>query len=304
MSQQGFSNSTFDGKERRWELQPSPVKWADGAMLFSGEMKDVAQGNDPPQWRFALDGKNGVFEAAEFDVPPVTIDSWRRMAPSYRVAAQSISMNSALPAAAARRPPRLRLKAGPQGQSMAAEFHGLADAAQYVEGSLATALGNGAREWIGKNVSAVDFKGGTLRFTSNKALLGGDEAEPFHRRSAFPLPSRQTMLVFQPLPGMPDDRSDATPVNLKTTRSKSTCPTPSRCLRMRPARACQERPASAPPIVHGAAAERRNLLTARSDLGPFIETIETLPVRAVRGPRHSESRRRQSRRATSMSKCR
>ena len=52
-------NLDYDGAARTWQLQPSPVKWADGSVLFSGTAKDVAAADQPPQWQFALDGKNG-----------------------------------------------------------------------------------------------------------------------------------------------------------------------------------------------------------------------------------------------------
>ena len=172
----GLFKLTFDGKARRWALQPSPVKWADGAMMFSGEMKDVAQGNDPPQWRFALDGKNGVFEAAEFDVPPVTIDSWRThgtIVPRHgTVDVDEFHIAGGGGEATA----KASLKAGPQGQNMATDFTVSSMPVNTLKALWPRALGKGAREWIGKNVSAVDFKGGTLHFTSNKALLGGDDA--------------------------------------------------------------------------------------------------------------------------------
>ena len=139
----GLFKLTFDGKARRWALQPSPVKWADGAMLFSGEMKDVAQGNDPSQWRFALDGKNGVFEAPEFDVPPVAIDSWR-------------AQGTIVPRRGTRRYRRIsscRRRWPGDGQGFAegwaarsddgCRIHRLADAAQCIEGSLAAGAGQG-----------------------------------------------------------------------------------------------------------------------------------------------------------------
>ena len=139
----GLFKLTFDGKARRWALQPSPVKWADGAMLFSGEMKDVAQGNDPSQWRFALDGKNGVFEAQEFDVPPVAIDSWRAQGTIVPRRGTVDIAEFHIAGGGGQATAKASLKAGPQGQTMAAEFTVSPMPLNAIEGSLAAGAGQG-----------------------------------------------------------------------------------------------------------------------------------------------------------------
>ncbi len=220
----GLFKLTFDGKARRWALQPSPVKWADGAMLFSGEMKDVAQGNDPSQWRFALDGKNGVFEAPEFNVPPVSIDSWRAHGTIVPRRGLVDIDEFHIAGGGGEATAKASLKAGPQGQTMAAEFTVSPMPLDTLKALWPRALATGAREWIGKNVSAVDFKGGTLHFTSNKAILGGSDGGRSTAAERVSATFEANNAVFTPLPGMQTIETPCSRSNLKTTRSTSTCP--------------------------------------------------------------------------------
>ena len=276
----GLFKLTFDGKGRRWALQPSPVKWADGAMLFSGEMKDVAQGNDPPQWRFALDGKNGVFEAAEFDVPPVTIDSWRTHGTIVPRHGTFDVDEFHIAGGGGEATGKASLKAGPQGQNMATDFTVSSMPVNTLKTLWPRALGKGAREWIGKNVSLVDFKGGTLHFTSNKALLGGDDAAvpPTERVTAT---FEANNAVFQPLPGMQTIEATRALIQLEDNALEINVPDAAVVLsgdRRVPVK--NGRLYTANLLVPRPNAEIS--LTTRSDLGPFLEAIETLPVRAVR----------------------
>ena len=276
----GLFKLTFDGKARRWALQPSPVKWADGAMLFSGEMKDVAQGNDPSQWRFALDGKNGVFEAPEFDVPPVAIDSWRAQGTIVPRRGTVDIAEFHIAGGGGQATAKASLKAGPQGQTMAAEFTVSPMPLNALKALWPRALGKGAREWIGKNVSAVDFKGGTLHFTSNKALLGGsDGAVPATERVSATFEANNA--VFQPLPGMQTIETPRALIQLENNALEINLPEAAVVLsgdRRVPIK--NGRLYTADVLLPRPDAEIS--LTTHSELGPFLEAVGKLPVRAVR----------------------
>ena len=135
------------------------------------------------------------------------------------------------------------------------------------------ALGKGAREWIGKNVSAVDFKGGTLHFTSNKALLGGDDAAvpPTERVTAT---FEANNAVFQPLPGMQTIEAPRALIQLEDNALEINVPDAAVVLsgdRRVPVK--NGRLYTANVLLPRPNAEIS--LTTRSDLGPFLEAIET-----------------------------
>jgi hypothetical protein len=277
----GLFKLDYDGKKRRWDLQPSPVKWADGAIMFSGNMTDVSKGDDPPQWQFAIDGKKGVFEAPEFGVPPVSIDSWTAngsIVPSRgRVDIEQFRLAAGGGVATV----KATTQAGPQGQSMAAEFSVSPMPLDTLKALWPRALATGTREWVGKNVSAVDFKGGTLRFTNGN--VGGVEAgtvsTELERVSAN---FEASNIVFQPLPGMPTIEAPETSIKLDNNALEITMPGAEVTL------ADGQRLALKDGIIRtdDVMAARPNgevLMSASGDLGPFVETIQALPIRSLRG---------------------
>ncbi len=169
----GLFKVTFDGKAKHWELKPSPVKWTDGTIMFTGDMRDVSKGNDPPQWQFSVDGKNGVFEAPEFNVPPVSVDSWTARGTVIPRRGYIDLSEFRLAGGGGEATVKAKVQAGPQGQSMSAEFHVSPMPLDTLKALWPRAVATGPREWVGKNVSAVDFKGGTLTFSNNN--VGGIE---------------------------------------------------------------------------------------------------------------------------------
>jgi hypothetical protein len=275
----GLFKLTFDGKKRRWDLQPSPVKWADGTIMFSGAMTDVSQGDAPPQWQFALDGKNGVFEAPEFNVPPVNIDSWTAhgsIVPRQgRVDIDEFRLAGGGGVATV----KATTQAGPQGQSMAAEFSVSPMPLKTLKALWPRALATGTREWVGKNVSAVDFKGGTLRFTNGN--VGGVEAGTVSTELERVSASFQAdNFVFQPLPGMPTIKAAQTFVKLADNALEITIPAAEVTLQDGQRLTLKDGSIRTDDVM----APRPNgeiRLSAAGDLGPFIETIQGLPIRAV-----------------------
>jgi hypothetical protein len=276
----GLFKLDFDGRKRRWDLKPSPVKWADGAIMFSGSMEDISKPTEPPQWQFALDGKKGIFEAPEFGVPPVTIDSWTAkgsIVPSRgRVDIDQFRLAGGGGVAVV----KATTQAGSEGQSMSAEFSVSPMPLNTLKALWPRALATGTREWVGKNVSGVDFKGGTLRFTNSN--VGGIEAgtvsTDLERVSAnFDADN----ITFQPLPGMPTITAPAMSVKLADNALEITMPAGETTLgdgqRL---------------TLKGGSIRTDDVMAARpngeigfstsGDLGPFIETIQALPIRTLR----------------------
>ena len=274
----GVFKLTFDGKERRWTLQPSPVKWADGAIMFTGEMTDVAQGNDPPQWRFAVEGKNGVFEAPEFNVPPVTVDVWSAKGVVVPRRGVVELEEYRLAGGGGEAVVRAKTQAGPRGQSMAAEFTVSPMPLNTLKALWPRALAAGTREWVGKNVSAVTFAGGSLRFTNDNVDAGEDAASEIEHVSAT---FEASGLAFTPMPGMPPVEAERAFVKIDNNALEIT--TPDAAVRLPGNRSL--------PLKNGRLytsdviaprPEGEITFSTVGELGPFLEVIEQLPLPTVR----------------------
>ena len=277
----GLFKLDYDGEKRRWDLRPSPVKWADGAIMFSGNMVDVAKGGEPPKWQFALDGKKGIFEAAEFGVPPVSIDSWTAngsVVPSRgRVDIDQFRLAAGGGVATV----KATTQAGPQGQSMAAEFSVSPMPLDTLKALWPRALATGTREWVGKNVSAVEFKGGTLRFTNGNVggVEDGTVSTELERVSA---KFEASNLVFRPLPGMPKIEAPETSIELDNNALEITMPGAETTLADGQRLTLKDGTIRTDNVM----AARPNgeiIMSASGDLGPFVETIQALPIRSLRG---------------------
>jgi hypothetical protein len=247
--------------------------------MFSGAMTDISQGDAPPQWQFALDGKNGVFEAPEFNVPPVNIDSWTARGSIVPRRGRVDIDEFRLAGGGGVATVKATTQAGPQGQSMAAEFSVSPMPLKTLKALWPRALATGTREWVGKNVSAVDFKGGTLRFTNGN--VGGVEAGTVSTELERVSASFQAdNFVFQPLPGMPTIKAAQTSVKLADNALEITIPAAEVTLPDGQRLSLKDGSIRTDDVM----APRPNgeiRLSAAGDLGPFIETIQGLPIRAV-----------------------
>jgi len=197
----GLFRLAFDGKERRWDLQPSPIKWADGNMLFTGSLKDTATENSPPVWRFDLNGKNGVIEAAEFNVPPVALDTFT--ATGAIVPRRGLVDISEVHIAGGGGDVvmKARTHAGPAGQSTTAEVALSPMPLDTLKALWPRVVAHGARSWVGERVTAATFNGGTVKYVNGEYLAaeGGDTGGKSERLTAsFEIADAS----FLPLPGM------------------------------------------------------------------------------------------------------
>ncbi len=276
----GLFKLAYDGNAKHWELKPSPVKWADGTIMFTGAVTDVAKGGEPPTWNFTLDGKNGVFEAPEFNVPPVSVDKW--MARGTIVPRRGIVDLSefTLAGGGGEATVKATVQAGPQGQSMSSEFHVSPMPLDTLKALWPRAVATGTRDWVGKNVSAVDFKGGTLTFTNSN--VGG--IEPGTVQTATERVNADFEAgnaVFTPLPGMQPISAPTALIHVENNGLQITVPQGSVTL-----------PDGRQLPLHDGTMRADNVMSPRpngeigfsatTDLSPFVAALEQLPVRAVR----------------------
>ncbi|MGQ0458030.1 MAG: AsmA-like C-terminal region-containing protein [Hyphomicrobium sp.] len=277
----GLLRLTFDGKERRWKLEPSPMKWADGSMLFTGEMRDVAaDAGQPPTWRFALDGKNGVMEAPAFGVAPVTLDAWTvegALVPRRGlVEISKFRMAGGGGEAVA----TATTQVGPKGQSTRADVKISAMPLATLKALWPRALAPAARQWVGENVSATEFKGGAILLLTGDYLAKESPADSA-RGERLSASFQALNSTFAPMTGMAPIVAPRGLVSLENDVLEVTAPDAAVVL-----------PGDRKVPLKGARLYSPNVDPDRPDgevtfstqaaLGPFLEAVEQLPMRAVR----------------------
>ena len=277
----GLFRLTYDGQDRRWDLQPSPVKWGDGSIQFSGIMKDVADGNSMPLWRFEFDGKNGVFEAADFQVPPVTIDTFTvkgALVPrrglvevtEFRVTGGGGEIGL-----------KGQTQSGPSGQSTAADVTISAMPLATVKALWPRALATGAREWVGERVTETTFKGGSLRFRTGAFVTDAPPAAPGQKVERLTATFEAANSSFIALPGMAPIQAPRALIQIADNALEVAVPEAAVVLpgnRTVPLKAGR---LTAQDVMLKRT-EGEITFSTLAQLGPFLETIEQLPVRAVR----------------------
>jgi hypothetical protein len=276
----GIFKLAYDGKQKRWELKPSPVKWADGTIMFTGNMADVAKSGEPPTWQFNLDGKNGVFEAPEFKVPPVTIDKWNATGTIVPRRGSVDLSEFQLAGGGGEATVKAKMQAGPQGQSMSAEFHVSPMPLNTLKALWPRAVATGPREWFGENVKSVDFKGGTLKFSNGD--VGGIEpgtVQTATERANADFEAENVVLTT--LPGIPPIAAPKASIHLEN--NVLSVAVPEGTLTLPDGKQVPLKDGSL--TTDNILSPRPNgeiALTATGDLGPFIEALEQLPIKAVR----------------------
>ncbi len=277
----GLFRLTFDGKERRWDLAPSPVKWGDGSLMFTGAMQDVASSPEqPPTWRFALDGKNGLMEAREFGVPDVALDSWtveghvipRRGLVDIKKFRLAGGGGEAVMSAVT--------QAGASGQSTRMNLSVSAMPLATLKALWPRSLAPAARQWVGESVTGLDFQGGSVSLLTGEFLAKESPADVAHgeRLSAKFV---STDATFTPMPGMAPIFAPAGTISLENDVLEVTAPEAAVLLpgdRKVPLKAGRLYSANVEPDRP----DGEITFTALSALGPFLEAVEQAPVRVVR----------------------
>lgn len=276
----GLFRLAYDGSKREWDLSPSPVKWADGNIMFSGNAKDISGERGPPVWRFSLDGKNGTLEAAQFNVPPVSLDQWSVLGliiprrgivevGDFRIrgGGGEIVMKG-------------MTVAGPDGQSSRAEMNITPMPLATLKAIWPRALASGAREWVGERVTDAKFSGASVRFTSGEFMKGeapslGNAGE----RLSATLEMADAVAV--PLDGMAPVIAPRALIRLENNALEISIPDAYISLpqnRRVPVKSVQ---LTSPDVV-GDRPQSELTFAVQSQLGPFLEALETLPLKPIR----------------------
>lgn len=276
----GLFRLAYDGRERTFELQPSPVKWSDGNIMFAGSAKDISGERGPPVWRYSLEGKNGTFDAEEFGVPPVTLDEWRVIGSiiprrgvvevgDFRVrgGGGEVAMKGIT-------------RAGPEGQSARAELTLSAMPLATLKAIWPRALAHGAREWVGERVTKADFRGGTVRFTSGEFLEGeAPVVGAIGERLTASFEVAEAAAV--PLDGMVPVVAPHALIRLENNALEVVVPEAAATLpdgRTVPIKAGR---LTSPDVI-----KRRPdgelAFSVEGNLGPFLEVLESMPLKPVR----------------------
>lgn len=278
----GLFRLVFDGKARHWKLEPSPIKWADGSILFTGEMTDTAaaNGDGPPVWRFALNGQNGVFEAAEFAVKPINLDVWTMQ--GQVTPRRGLVEISDFRIAGGGGEARLSgiMKAGADGQSSQLNLALSSMPLETLKAIWPRAIASGSRNWVGENVSAANFKGGKVSFVSGD-YLNSTSPPPNGGREQLDVTMEVSDAVFVPFAGMLPITAPRGLIQVANSALEVTIPeafvsvqgdrkVPFKAMRL-----------TSPDVIIEPSQGEISFST-QSALGPFLEAVEQMPVRAVR----------------------
>lgn len=271
---------SFDGASRAWALHPSPVKWEGGSILFSGGAQDVAKGDQPPTWQFVLDGKNAVMEAPEFGVAAVPAEVWTARGSIVPRRGLLDIAEARFAGGGAEITVSASTEPGTDGQNTRADVKISPMPLATLKAIWPRAIAHGARKWIGEHVTAANFKGGVVNYLSGDYLKGEAPqlAEIGERLSAT---LEVDEAAFIPLPGMPPINVPRGLIRLENNALEISAPdaafvldderrVPLKAGRMIAADVLTDRPAA------------EISFTSQSDLAPFLETVERLPIPAVK----------------------
>ncbi len=274
---------TYDGPSRSWQLQHSPVKWAGGSVNFAGTAKDISAEGQPPQWSFAVEGKDGQMDGAEFSVPAVPLDVWTvqgAIVPRrglLQIAQARFSGGGGDIVVRAASQPGQKGQAGP---STRADVEISAMPLATLKALWPRALAPGARSWVGEHVTSATFKGGTVAYRSGEYLEG--EAPTFGEtgeRLSATFEINDTSFI--PLDGMSPVTAPRALVRLENNALEISLPdaavvlSPTRKVPLKAARLVAANVMTQRPDAEIA-------FTSQAQLAPFLEVVEQLPVRAVR----------------------
>ncbi len=276
----GLFRLSYDGIERQWQLSPSPVKWADGNIQFSGSAKDISGEKGPPVWRYTLEGKNGTLEANEFKVPPLALEQWSVIGTIIPRRGVVEAGDFRIKGGGGEIAIKAMTQAGPQGQSSRADVTFTPMPLDTLKAMWPRALAPGARAWIGERVTSADFKGGTVRFASGEFMHGeapnlGDVGE---RLSATFEVADATVAA---LDGMVPIVAPRTLIRLENNALEVAIPEAHAVLQGNRKVPIKGGRLTSPDVM-GPRPDGEIVFSVQSALGPFLETVETLPVRPVR----------------------
>lgn len=270
----------YDGATRSWDLLPSPVKWPEGSVVYSGSAKDVAASNQPAHWQFMLDGKNGVLDAAAFGVKPIQMDVWS--AKGTLVPRKGLIQIAEARFTGGGGDVALSLvsQPGKTGQSTRADVALSPMPLATLKALWPKAVGKGVRNWVGESVTAANFNGGTVHYLTGD-FVEGDAPKLGEKRERLSGSFQINDAQFVPLKGMAPIAAPSGVVKLDNNALEVTIPeaaivlSDDRRVPIKAGRLYAENMLIPRPVSD-------ITFTTQSALGPFLEAVEQLPVRAVR----------------------
>ena len=269
----------YDGNTRSWDMQPSPVKWTEGSVVFSGSAKDVAQGDQPAQWQFAIDGKNGVLEAPQFGVPPVSMDVWT-VNGSFLPRKGLLQISEArFTGGGADVAASLVTQPGKSGQSTQANVALSPMPLNTLKAIWPKAVAHGARSWVGESVTQAAFNGGKVNYHTGDFVEGEVAPGAKRERLSGQLQINDTQLI--PLKGMAPIAAPQGVVKFDNNAIEVTAPDAAIILAEDRRVPIKNGRLYAPDVLIPRPVSEITIST-QSALAPFLEAVEQLPVRAVR----------------------
>lgn len=272
---------SFDGAESSWMLAPSPVKWAGGSAQFSGRAKDVAAGGAAPAWAFALDGNTASFEAEEFQVPPVALDALYVRGTVVPRTGQLDVTDLKIRGGGGEIAVATQMESGPGGVSTTVDAKISVMPLATLKALWPAAIASGARRWIGERVTAGTFRGGNIKYRSGKFVTVPNTPEPGKNVEQINATFEASEMSFVPLAGGPPILAPRALLQIANNNLELSMPDAAMQLsgnRSVPLKA--GRMTTNDVVIPRTLAEIS--FNALGQLGPFLEAVEQLPIKAVK----------------------
>jgi hypothetical protein len=276
----GLFRLSYDGQARQWDLGPSPVKWPDGNVLLSGVLKDVAGPKGPPHWSYALEGRNATLEASDFNVAPVTLEVLTANGEIVPRLGQVSVNDLIIKGGGGETRVKALTQAGPDGQSSRAEVSLSPMPLATLKALWPQALAPGARGWVGKHLTGGEFRGGSLKFANGRFYEGEAAAHGAN--------GQRLSGTFEfadgtgvPLEGMMAVNAPRALIRLENTTLEVSVPEASATVSNNKKVTFKAIRLVSPDFdVERSSSELS--FAVNSPLGPFLEVLETVPVKSVR----------------------
>ena len=282
----GLLRIGYDGAAKTWMLEPSPVKWAGGSMTLSASAhQGEAQPGSERSWGLAFEGRGGMFEASEFNAAAVAVDLFKGDATLWPESNSAVLNTFTLAGGGGQTSVKAKGRLGQNGIEATADVAISPMPLQTLKAFWPRFFGQGARRWTGERVSAANFKGGKIRYESGSFIQHPETAQPSDAEKTVPERVSAAFeagdVAFEPLPGMYPVVAPRMSIQIVNNNLDVSIPDGAVAV-----------PGNKQvPLKSGRMTSNDVLLkrtdseisfSAQSQLGPFLETVEQVPVRAIK----------------------
>jgi hypothetical protein len=180
----GAMQITYDAASLALTLAPSTLIWGDSRMTIRGAMQGAQGADSNPEWRFALASGEGSQIASEFGLDPVAIDEWTangRIVPNlglFELAGVTLKAGDAEITAQG------EMRTGEQVSSAKLTGASSAMPLSTLKTLWPRGVAEGARRYVGENVTSGQPKSGTFSYLSGSYLEGAGNDSVSSRVSA------------------------------------------------------------------------------------------------------------------------